>query len=201
MAVKQCGAIGVADMDELIDTLKALYYLPPVLGDKVAVSGGSGGQSVAVADAFAEAGLKLPSLTQGSYDELSTFFSLIGGGYRNPIDTGNTNRAHMRRIMEILEKDANVDNLVLIISTRFITMGYDTTEHVDSSIEMMDEIKKKTSKPVMAIVSYSTDEGMRRARDIIKKFQQRNIPAFPTMKRGARALRNALDYYRLKNGA
>ena len=200
VAVRQCGAVTVANMEELIDTLKALYYLRSVRGDRVAVAGGSGGQSVAVADVFAESGLKLPQLTQESYDELAEFFSLIGGSYRNPIDTGNQNRIHMRRIMEILERDANIDNLVLIVTKRFITMGYDTTEHVDSSIDLMAEIGKRASKPVMAIVSYSTDEeGMRRARDIIRKFQQKQIPTFPTMERGAHALRNALEYYRLKN--
>ena len=54
-AVRQCGAVKVARMEELIDTLKALLYLKAVYGNRVAVTGGSGGQSVAIADALAEA--------------------------------------------------------------------------------------------------------------------------------------------------
>ena len=91
-AIKQCGAMKVDSMEELIDTVKALIYLPPVRGNRVALFGGSGGQSVAITDAFANAGLEVPLLTQESYDELATFFTLIGGSCRNPIDTGNVNR-------------------------------------------------------------------------------------------------------------
>ena len=197
-AIRQCGAINVSEMDELIDTLRALTHFSHVRGDRVGVAGGSGGQSVAIADIFGEAGLRTPPLTEDSYRELSTFFTLIGGSYSNPIDTGNPNSSQMKRIMEILENDANIDNLVLIITMRFITMGFRTNEHAISSIEMLAEISQRTGKPVMAIVSYSTPEGMRRSRDIIKQFQSKGIPAFPSMHRGAAALRNALDYYRFK---
>ena len=81
---------------------------------------------------------------------------------------------------------------------RFITMGFSTTEHVESSIDLMAETRQRNSKPVMTIVSHSTPEGMRRARDIIRRFQERGIPAFPSLQRGAYALRNALDYYTFK---
>lgn len=114
-ALRQCGAMPVAGMEELIDAIKALLYLPPVRGDRVGVAGGSGGQSVVVADLFSEAGLRVPALTPKSYDELANFFSLIGGGCPNPIDTGgNVNRREMRRIMQILARDDHIDNLVLI---------------------------------------------------------------------------------------
>lgn len=197
-AVRQCGGVEVEEMHELIDTLKALLYLPPVRTNRVGIAGGSGGQSVATADLFAEAGLSVPPLTQKSYDELASFFSLVGGSYGNPIDTGNPNRAQMRRIMEILERDENIDTLVLLITMRFITMGFSTTEHVDPSIDMMADIRQRTTKSVMAVVSYSTPEGMRRTRDIIRRFQERGIPAFPSEQRAAFALRNALDYHNFR---
>ena len=73
-AVKQYGAVKVARMEELIDTLKAILYLAPVNSNTVGIAGGSGGQSVAIADVFAEAGLRVPPLTQESYDELASFF-------------------------------------------------------------------------------------------------------------------------------
>jgi len=194
-AVNQCGAIKVARMEELIDTLKALLYLPPVYGDRVAVTGGSGGQSVAIADVFAEAGLKLPMLTQESYDELSMFFTLVGGGYLNPIDTGNPNRREMKRILEILERDANIDNLVLLLTSRFGNI-----EQLESHINSVIDIKKRTSKPVMAILSWSfSPVGVEQATDIIGKLQDGGVPTFILLERGAFALRKALDYYNFKN--
>ncbi|MDD5126936.1 MAG: CoA-binding protein [Dehalococcoidales bacterium] len=199
-AIRQCGAINVDDMDELIDTLKALIYLPPVKGARVAVAGGSGGQSVAIADDFGEAGLAIPLLTRQSYDELSTFFSLVGGSYRNPVDTGNPNSKEVKRIMEILARDANIDSLILMISTHFITMGFATDEDVNSQVSLMADIRDRFAKPVMAIVSYSTPRGMEQARSVTKKFQTKGIPAFPSTRRSAIALRKVLDYYRRRGG-
>jgi len=193
-AVKQHGAIKVDSMEEMTDTLKALLYLPTVQGNRVAVTGGSGGQSVAIADAFAEAGLSLPPLTQKSYDELMTFYSVIGGGYRNPIDTGNQNRIQMKRILEIIGQDANIDNVVLLSMARWAAY-----EEVAFQIEPLMEIKRKTGKPVMAIVSYATPNEMERAAQVTKQFQERDIPTFSTIERGAKALRNTLDYYRRQN--
>ena len=193
-AVKQCGAIKVTRIEELIDTVKALLYLSPVRGDRVAVTGGSGGQSVAIADVFAEAGLKVPLLTQESYDELATFFNVVGGGYRNPIDTGGQNRREMRRILEILERDSNIDNLVLLVTTR-----WGTPEQLETHIDLMANIRKRTFKPVLTILSWSfSPGGVEQAGDIIQKFQGGDVPTFLSMERGARALRNALDYYNLK---
>ncbi len=195
-AVRQCGAVKVASMEELIDTLKALLYLPPVHGDRVGIAGGSGGQSVAIADVFAEAGLRVPLLTRESYDELATFLTLIGGGYRNPIDTGNFhNLGQIKRVMEVLERDANVDNLVLLTGTRWGSM-----KTLESEIDTLGDIREKSSKPVMAIVSFSTPEEMQSAAETTQKFQKRGVPAFPSIERGARALRNALDYYRRQKG-
>ena len=140
----------MANMEELIDTLKALLYLSPVRGNRVALAGGSGGQSVAITDAFVEAGLEVPRLTRESYDELASFWTLIGGGYGNPIDTGNENRKEMRRIIEILERDANIDNLVLSINLR---LG--NPEQLESHINSVIDIRKRTTKPAMAVLSYS----------------------------------------------
>lgn len=198
-AVGQCGAMGVDSMEELIDTIKALLYLPPVRGDSVGVAGGSGGQSVIVADAFSEVGLRVPALTRGSYDELATFFSLIGGGCPNPIDTGgNVNRLEMRRIMRILGQDNNIDNLVLIVSSK---PGWrPNPQQVETDLRIIEEIRRETAKPLLALVYFSTQDAEVEARQIILKVQELGIPAFPSIQRGALALKNALDYFSLKNG-
>ncbi|MDD5038977.1 MAG: CoA-binding protein [Dehalococcoidales bacterium] len=193
-AVRQGGGITIARMEELVDVLRALLYLAPVRSNRVAVAGGSGGQSVAIADVFGEAGLRLPLLTKESYDELATFFSLIGGSYRNPIDTGNVNRLKMRHIMRILERDTNIDNLVLLLS--YVVDGPD---QMASQIDLLADVRKKSSKTVIAIVPYSTPRGMSEVRGLTRKLQDKGIPAFPTIERGALALKKAWDYYNLRD--
>ncbi|MEE8413960.1 MAG: CoA-binding protein [Dehalococcoidales bacterium] len=194
-AVKQCGGVKVSGMNEMVDTLKALLYFPPVSGNRVGIAGGSGGPSVDVADTFGEAGLKVPQLTKESYDELASFFSLIGGGYRNPVDTGNANRREIKRIMEILERDSNIDSLVLLTGAR-----WGMIQTPESDFDLLDEISRMTSKPVMSIVAFGTPDEMKAGIEATRKFQQRGVPAFPSVERGARALRNAYEYYRHKEG-
>ena len=189
-AVKQGGAIKTLKLEELIDTLKAILFLPSIPGNRVAVTGGSGGQSVAIADAMSEAGLELPMLTQESYDELATFFTLIGGGYLNPVDTGNQNRREMKQILEILERDKNVDSLILLVSARA-----DAPPQIETHVNPLIDIKNKTTKPVMSIItlSYSSEE-MELSKNTMQKLQGSGIPAFISLERGAFALRKALDY-------
>ncbi len=195
-AVKQGGGINVTNMSELIDTIKALLYMCPVRGKRIGVTGGSGGQSVAITDAFTEDGIEVPFLTQESYNELATFFSLIGGGYQNPIDTGNANRKEMKHILKILEGDDNIDNLVLVIRPGSI---WRIPEEVNDDIRLAVDIRKRAIKPLMVISPFYTPEEMEQVRDINHKLQRGGVPAFATFERGARALKNTFDYYSLNN--
>jgi acyl-CoA synthetase (NDP forming) len=192
-AMRQCGAVKVRSMDELIDTLKAILELSPVYGNRLGITGGSGGQSVALADGFAEAGLNVPPLTKESYEELASFFTLIGASYRNPIDTGNMNRRQMTRILELLEQDANLDNLVYLM-----TAGARSHGQLEDDINSLIAMRNRTSKPVMAILGFFAQEDIQETKDLVQKLHDGSIPTFPSVERGARALRNALDYYRIK---
>lgn len=195
-AVKQCRAVSAAGMEELIDILKAISFLKPVKGDRVAVTGGSGGLSVAVADVFDEAGLVVPTLTQKSYDEFASFFSLIGGGYQNPIDTGNANAEEMERILNILASDENVDNIVLLQTARVRSARL-----INKIIEETTTLQKATSKPVAAIVSsaFSLDQ-VQQTHELIGRLQAGGVPTFTSLERGARAIRKTFEYYRMKDG-
>jgi acyl-CoA synthetase (NDP forming) len=199
-AMNQFGAVPVKNMEELVDTIKALLYLEPLKGNRMGLTGGSGGQSVAITDAFNEEGLDVPRLTKESYDELGTFFNLIGGGYGNPIDTGNSNRAEMNRIMEILEKDPNIDNIVLLMG---LGMGAsDTRDSTPGGVDSVLELRKRSKKPVMATVySPFSSGGVQEARRIIKRLQDGGVPAFSTIERAARAVRNTMMYYRFRDTA
>lgn len=201
--MRQHGAVNVEGMDELIDALKALLYLSPVSGQRVAIAGGSGGQSVAIADSVIEAGLEVPPLTKDSYDELGTFFDIIGGGYGNPIDTGNSNRDQLSRIMDIMIQDANVDNIVMLMGVgmggsgpRQSQGGSTPQNEIPGGTDSVIALRKKTSKPVLAAVSAPfAPGGVQEARGMIRELQEGGVPAFVSVERAATALRKALDYY------
>ncbi|MFC2038436.1 CoA-binding protein [Chloroflexota bacterium] len=192
--VRQGGALSVSSMEELIDTIKALVYMPEVAGPGVGVTGGSGGQSVVIADVITEAGLEVPPLTEKSYDKMASFFDLIGGAFKNPVDTANTNRERMKPIMEVLVGDDNINTLMLLMNARSGPGGQS-----DEQINNIIEIKKNTTKPVMVVLSWSfSPEGVEKAGEITMKLREGGVPAFITPERGAFALRKVLDYYILK---
>ncbi len=165
-------------------------------GDRVAIAGGSGGQSVAISDVFAEADLKVPLLTRESYDELATFFTLIGASCRNPIDIGHKNRVEMKRIIDILERDADIDNLVFLVHSRPAN-----PEYLESQLGLLAGLKRKTVKPMMAIHPGSvSSEAIQEASGIIQRLDGSGVPTFVALERGAQALRNALKYQTFLRG-
>jgi len=194
IAVRQCGALNARSTEELIDILKAIQYLSSVRGNRAGITGGSGGQSIDIADVFSEAGLSVPTLTRKSLDEFASFYTLIGGGYLNPVDTANENRSQMKRILEILERDENIDNLVMILGTRAVT-----GPQFEETVGMLAEIRKRAEKPVMAVLSMSfSPEEAQQAGEAVQTLQREGIATFFSFERGARALKQALDYYTMK---
>jgi hypothetical protein len=104
--------------------------------------------------------------------------------------------------MEILRDDDNMDNLVLLLSMHFIvtTRGV-SKKQVEANVNLMSDFRKENKKPVMTILTYATAEEMAASQDIVKMFQEQSVPVLPSVKRGAFALRSALEYYRLKGVA
>ena len=192
-AIRQCGAVKVNSLVELVDTMNAIIYMRPVKGKRMGIAGGSGGQSVAIADVFAENGLQVPTLSKESYDKLAGFFQLIGAGYRNPIDPG-VNRREMRRIMDILDNDTNVDNLVMMTNVGSQTRNAD---QVLGDLEMLIELRQRSQKPVSVILGYNLPENTQETLAVVDKLHAGGIPLFVSAERGARAIHNASEYYKL----
>ena len=131
--IRQCGAIRIENLDEMIDTVKALLYLKPARGNRVGLIAMSGGQSVAIADTFAKEGLRVPQLSQSSYERLSTFFNIIGGSYRNPFDISSSFLmsenaiSNLANMLDVMEQDPNIDCIVLELFTIISPFSSDTT--------------------------------------------------------------------------
>ena len=191
--VNQCGGIQVTSLEELIDTLKVFLFLPPIQGNRVAIAGGPGGHSVTATDIFAECGLNVPQLTEESYAELETFFGPVGGSYRNPIDSAGPVRRDMKRVMVIVAQDVHIDNLVYFVSTK--PGWHFTPDQLKGAMDLLDNVKKKSSKPLMVVSMLYNPDAEKEIKDIMLNLQGMGIPVFLSFERCALALRNALQYY------
>jgi acetyltransferase len=192
-AINQCGAIQVISLEELIDSLKALLFLPPVYGNRVAIAGGPGGHSVIATDIFVETGLNVPQLTEESYAELETFFGPVGGSYRNPIDSAGPVPRDMKRVMGIVAQDAHIDNMVFFVSTK--PGWHFTPEQLKGAMDLLASVKNKSSKPLMVVTMLYNPDAEKEIKDIMFNLQGMGIPVFLSFERCALALRNTLQYY------
>ncbi|MCK5654262.1 MAG: CoA-binding protein [Dehalococcoidia bacterium] len=195
--IKQCGAIKVDNLDEMVDTIQALLYAKPTTGNRVGLAAMTGGHSVVITDAFARAGFEVPLLTERSYREFASFFNTIGSSYQNPLDM-SSNLPHLDRIircLDILNDDEMIDVIVLDLPVVFLTrISWHISGFFDDLIDAIAEYKERSGKPLLAILISAHAES--EAIEARKKLVARGIPSFPSFERGANALAKVVAYYK-----
>jgi acyl-CoA synthetase (NDP forming) len=160
----------------------------------------TGGQSVVITDTFATAGLEIPTLSDSSYDELKSFFNVIGGSYRNPLDAGGTimggavNSGNLARILSILDRDSLIDAIVLEIGTGLRAQRWATHEdELTGLLDRVAEFNRNTIKPFCVILHPAHVETIvARAKQLAR---ERGLVVFDSFERSAAALRVAYDYW------
>jgi acyl-CoA synthetase (NDP forming) len=83
---KQLGIISVSCVEEMIDVLVTLLFLPVPQGRNVLLFGAGGGASVLIADQFEDRGLRVPAIPPEMVNQISEFTPIAGNILRNPVD-------------------------------------------------------------------------------------------------------------------
>jgi acetyl-CoA synthetase (ADP-forming) len=195
--VKQCGAIRIDNLDEMIDCMKAILYVNPTQGTRVALVAQSGGQSVVIADAFTRAGLTAPLLSQSTYQQFASFFNTIGGSYLNPLDISwhAPSIKDSIKILDILSTDENVDSLVAELSLPFLSQIWDFyPPYLDDLVAALADFKARCSKAFLVVISAGQLE--EQALTVRNKLMEKAVPSFPSFDRAARALAKVAEYHR-----
>ena len=196
--IKQCGAIKVNNLDEMIDCVKALLYLKPPEGPRVGLIAQSGGQSVAITDAFVQEGLTVPLLCQRSYQEFACFFNVIGGSYLNPLDVSWNSRSidDIMKILNILSSDDNIDTLVLELWVDSLARIAETDSTLDNLLWALYDLKTRSNKCLLIVLTAWQLEA--EALNMRQKLYEVGLPGFPTFERAAKALKRVTEYYRVQ---
>lgn len=84
-AFRQCGAIRVKSVEDLMDLCNAFAELPPMDGDKVIIVTNSGGPGVLAADMGEEVGLNMAEVSTETVDYMHTYLP-PHCAFKNPID-------------------------------------------------------------------------------------------------------------------
>ncbi|MGO9607452.1 MAG: acetate--CoA ligase family protein [Candidatus Binataceae bacterium] len=197
--VRQSGAVEAAGLDAMLDAVELLARGRTVKGRGMGLVAMTGGQSVVITDTFAAAGLEIPALSESSYEELKSFFNVIGGSYRNPLDAGGTigsgvHPGGLDRILKILDADPAIDSIVLEIGSGLRAQRWAT--HEDEIRSLLDKIggfAGKSEKPFAIILHPAHVEAIvARAKELAR---ERGLVVFDSFERAATAFATAAAYW------
>ncbi|MBH76968.1 MAG: hypothetical protein CL897_01860 [Dehalococcoidia bacterium] len=192
--MRQSGAISTNNLDETVDVVKVLLDTKPSTSRRLALMAMTGGQSVSITDAFVREGFEVGPLTQDSYEELASFFNIIGGSFHNPLDMAGTvqgKREVLERILNILDKDKNVDGLVMEQSAMFGARQWkDNPERVSDLIDTLAKHIERSAKPFLMVMHPAHEEAF--VAEVRLRFAERRIPVFASFERAASAAARAL---------
>lgn len=202
--VRQAGAVSAHSLEDTIDVVKALLYTKPATGRRMGLMAMTGGQSVVITDAFVNAGMEVPRLTETSYEQLRSFFNIVGGSYQNPLDMGGTigfggSRETLGRLFDILDADANIDGIAMEMASGFLArMWQSNPASLDTLLDAIDAHRSRSAKPFVAVLQPQHVEDVVAAAR--KRIQERGIAVFPSFERAANALYRATAYHRFRAG-
>ena len=197
--VRQAGAIPAETFDEMLDVMKLLLLAKPTTGTGVGLIAMTGGPSVVITDAFEKAGLQVPLLSNASYQELSAFFTVIGGSFRNPLDSGHTigigqTSPNLERLLSILDRDPQIDAIIMDTGAGLVAGQWQA--HPQTLATLLDTLSSfavRSAKPFFVILQpFALEAALLEVR---KQFHARGIATFATHERAARALRLVTEYW------
>jgi acyl-CoA synthetase (NDP forming) len=202
--MRQAGAIPTETFDETLDVIKLLLLAKPTTGTGVGLIAMTGGPSVVITDAFERAGLQVPLLSDASYQELASFFTVIGGSFRNPLDSGYTigmgQMSHnLERLLSILERDPHIDAIVMDTGAGLVAGQWQANpQTLTRFLDTLTDFAARSTKPFLAILqSFALEAALLGVRE---QFQARGIATFATHERAARALHLVTEYRRFHAG-
>jgi acyl-CoA synthetase (NDP forming) len=204
-AMRQAGVVQTDNLDETIDAINALVRCKPTTGRGMGLIAMTGGQSVVISDAFEREGLEVPLLADSSYQKLASFFNIIGGSYRNPLDAGGTigmgfMPQNLKRLLNILDEDDNVDAVAMEVSAGFLARRLrQNPAIVDAVADTIAAHRDQSRKPFIVIAHPGHVEDL--MAEIRSKLLDRGIATFGSFQDGARALARAIDYWRFRDGS
>ncbi|HET6615790.1 MAG TPA: CoA-binding protein [Dehalococcoidia bacterium] len=202
--VKQAGALPADSLEDTIDVVKALLYTKPATGTRMGLMAMTGGQSVVITDAFVNAGLEVPRLSEASYEQLASFFNIIGGSYQNPLDMGGTigfggSAGTLTKLFDILDADPNIDAIAMEMASGFLArMWRANPASLDGMLDTLAAHRDKSPKPFLVVLQPQHVEDI--VREARVRVQERGIAVFASFERAARALRRAIEYRRFAAG-
>ena len=154
---RQLGIISVSSIEEMIDVLVTLLFLPLPKGRNTVLFGAGGGASVLIADEFERRGLRVPSLPPEVIAQIREFTPIAGNILRNPVDYSQamTNLEGVVKTFDIISRWEGTDFIVTFVRTgQFTTSGL-SEDHLNFLMSRFSMKQGLLPKPVAMVLEPS----------------------------------------------
>ena len=194
---RQLGIIRVDSLDEMIDVLVTLLFMPLPGGRNTVIIGGGGGASVLITDEFEKRGLKVPQLPPEMVSEIREFTSAAGNILRNPVDYSQSMMypENVHKTIDIVSRWDGMDFLVKFVRTGQASQMEDLT---GSLSEMMGGFLRNSgvsAKPVAVVIEPSMlPEEARLLFTYIQECVSLRLPVYYSFASAASAINLVLSY-------
>jgi acyl-CoA synthetase (NDP forming) len=196
---RQLNIIKPKNMEEMVDVLATLQFMPDFKGRNVLLVGPGGGASVMLADEFERKGFKLPAVTDKIREELLGFSQAAGNMLLNPIDYSQSMQdpGSMHKAIQLLTKWKEVDFCVGFFRPSQMTDGF--LDMVRQADDMIQQAFGASFKPVAYIVeSAVTATRQAIAFEMAQKVVASGKPVYYSFAAAAEALRLVAEYNKRK---
>ncbi len=184
-AFRQYGIIRAYSELEMLDYGRALAYGRPLQGERIAVVTSAGGVGVVSTDYIESSihgvGLKMAEISPESKRKIKEEIVPFGS-VENPIDmTAQASDDDYDGVLRELDRDENVDAILVyaLFQTPLIS---------EKLVDIIERWHKEGSKPIVVGVL-----GSEYALNMLRRFENAGIPAFPSIERSVKALRVLYD--------
>jgi len=202
--VTQAGAIPVESSEEMEDLAVSFYFLPPITGLRVGITGGSGGPSVLAADECEEEGLNVIPLPQEMREELKNMGAQMWDWIGNPADISMLGGFQFTSsdMLQMMARNQYFDFLIAHIIALPLRRKEERMKRLRAEVEGYIKAKKESSKPILAVVADSSvgiddydDLKWKAFCEVRTNLIAAGIPFYLTMRRAARAAKKLMAYY------
>jgi acyl-CoA synthetase (NDP forming) len=206
-AVRQAGAIEVRTINELIDMLVAFKFVGPATGNRVAVLGGAGGETVESADLCQEAGLELPLPPDDMREELRERVPHAWDWVGNPVDASILawgRRSEAFEVMEMMAANPTYDAIIANVRGIEHALGRDDGEKLfRDTLDRAKRLAKQSGKAAMFVLGdpdTSQDWRLKGAIRVRDELAAEGIAVYPDMDRATRTMGRYLRYMAERRG-
>lgn len=182
---RQFGVERAYDERDLLDLSKALAYIDHIDGDRIAVLSNTGGFAVIATDYIESkdngAGLRMASISEEAQKEIMSRTQYFASA-QNPVDlTGSVTDETYGEALEILEKEENIDAILILLQLQ-------APQLTEGLVDIVARIVNEGGKPAIVCAI-----GGSFPRPILRRFEQKGIPSFGSLRPAVWALKALYD--------